>query len=424
MLLAACQPTTPTNTVPTAYPFPTATVGRTVHGVLPLAQAAGGGSLANPATAAALSNQPTATPDYSACPAPRETVLGERPLSPRGIVESLIRYLSDGGTRSALETGMRDWGFLGETGYLRGDLDLTGEGAPEIIIGYTQGELAENGVMLILGCANGGYVSRYQAIASGENPPQILDILDLNYDQQPDILFTDRVCQAENVCTYQTQLITWNAELGRFSSILNSAINSDKPPEVRDIDNDNVGELIVRLDNAGSAATGPLRTGINIYDWNGSVYVLSIIQLDPPRFKIQVVHEADRAFALRDTSKAIPLYNLALDDPALQAWRNDDPVILHSYTLYRLLLAYAYTEDSRLLNHYQRIIDTFPDPAARPVYATMSDTFWNALQVTNNLHSACLEVLVVIVQQPEALTFINRYGSRSPSYSAPELCPF
>jgi hypothetical protein len=44
--------------------------------------------------------------------------------------------------------------------------------------------------------------------------------------------------------------------------------------------------------------------------------------------------------------------------------------------------------------------------------------------VTNNLHSACLEVQDIITARQEALTLLNRYGSRSPTYTATDVCPF
>jgi hypothetical protein len=54
----------------------------------------------------------------------------------------------------------------------------------------------------------------------------------------------------------------------------------------------------------------------------------------------------------------------------------------------------------------------------------MIDAFWNALQVTHNLHSACVEVQAIINAWPEAVGLLNRYGSRSPVYNASDLCPF
>jgi hypothetical protein len=400
------------------------TPGRTVRGILPtvVALPLTGGGLANPATAIAIANQPTVTPDYTACPAGGGTTLDETPATGRAMAQEMARFLNLGGTAPALENGLRnEWGVLGDSGLVRNDLDLTGEGTPEVIVAYNAPD--DGGTLLILGCTDGQYAPRYQAITGGDIP-QVVQIGDMNFDQKLDMLFAGEVCADGDDCAYQTQLITWSAERGRFTSLLDSAIVNESVPTLSDVDNDRVTEIVVRLDNPGDENTGPLRTGVNIYDWNGAVYVLSIIQLDPPRFRIQVLHAADRAFAQLDAEQAIPLYELAINDRDLRFWYNDEPAILNSYALYRLLLAYAYVEDERRLSTYQTIVQTFPDPATAPVYTAMSTAFWDALQVTNNLHSACLEVQAIISARPEALGLLNRYGSRSPTYTAQDLCPF
>jgi hypothetical protein len=422
---AACQPTPAALTQPTPIPFPTMTVGRTVSGVLTPSGILppDSSNLANPATAVALANQPTATPDRTACPAGGSATLGEKPAAGRAVVDEMLRFLSAGGSVRALEAGLRDdWELPGETGTIRADVDLTGEGAPEVLLSYTSPE--GDGTLVVLGCADGAFRSLYQALSEGDTPPEILWSADMNNDRMPEVAFSSQVCAEEQPCTYQTQVMTWKPELGRFVSLLERTLTTDNLPELRDIDGDLVTEVVVGLKNRGNSETGPLRTGLNVYDWNGSTYLLSIVQYDPPRFTIQVVHEADRAFAQRSAEAAIPMYELALDDPNLEPWYNDDVTVLHTYVMYRLLLMYAYTEDERQLDLYTRMIEEYPDPAARPIFAAMSDTFWNAFQVTQNLHSACLEVLEVVAQQPDALNLINRYGSRSPTYTAQELCPF
>ena len=121
--------------------------------------------------------------------------------------------------------------------------------------------------------------------------------------------------------------------------------------------------------------------------------MLSIIQLDPPRFKIQVLQEADRAFQRLDTEQAISLYQLAQSDTSLRYWFNDEPDILNAYAFYRLVLMLAYTENDDLLPTYQAALQAFPDPTAAPVYVELLNTFWNGFQVTHNLHSACLRKL-------------------------------
>ena len=66
----------------------------------------------------------------------------------------------------------------------------------------------------------------------------------------------------------------------------------------------------------------------------------------------------------------------------------------------------------------------YPDPAAAPVFIQLAQTFWSALQVTNNLRSACLEADTFIAGRGDVLALLNRYGSESPTYTARDICPF
>jgi hypothetical protein len=427
LLLAACQGDVPASNdaAPTAIIFPTMTPGQVLRGPLPtvVALPLDGGNLSNPATAIALANRPTATPNYQACPASSaDVVLNETPpTNPREIDDTLIRFLNDGGTAQAVEIALREaWDMLGDDGIVRADLDLTGEGTAEIILSYDAPQ--DGGTLAIFGCADGRYLTRYQTVVGSDSPPLLANTGDMNVDGRPDLLFAGQVC--DEACQYITQLVTWDAARGRFINLLSGEIASDEVPSVEDLDADRVGEIVVRLNNPGNAETGPLRTGFTMYDWNGVVYTRSVTQLNPPRFRIQVIQQADAAIASGNTAEAIGLYELALNDPSLENWHNDDQPILQSYVQYRLLLAYSDVEDPRRIELHASILQTYPDSAAAPVYAELAKTFWNALQVTNNLHSACLEVQDIITTRQEALALLNRYGSRSPTYTSANVCPF
>ncbi len=380
------------------------------------------GGLANPATAIARANQPTPTPNTTACPTLDEAITldATAPPNARLMDEAIVRYLTAGGTVAGLEAVLREgWNILGETGVVRGDTDLTGEGTPEVIISYTTPD--EGGMLVIEGCLDGRYLTRYQAALGGDTP-RLLNVGDMNFDRIPEILFASQDCSAG--CVYHTQLVTWNVERGRFVNLLGGAITSDQLPTLEDIDSDQVSEIIVRFDDSGNAQTGPLRTGYSAYDWNGTGYVESVRQLNPPRFLIQVIQQADAAFEAQNIEEAVALYNLALTSSGLENWYNDDDDVLRAYSLYRLLTAYAYTEDDRLLETQQAIQSAYTGAAAAPPYAQMALDFWSALQITNNLHSACLRALDTIAARPEALTLLNRYGARSPAYEAVDLCPY
>ncbi len=423
LLLAACQQT-PAASAPTAVSLPTMTPGRVIEAPLqPVFGVPLDGGLSNPATAIALANRPTPTPNYSACPIPNSstTFNGAIPTSARAMNDAIAGYLSEGGSAANLESTLRDdWHVLGSTGTVRGSLDLTGEGTPEIIITYTTPD--EGGVLLIDGCIDGRYLTRYQTALGGATP-QILNVGDMNFNHIPEVVFTSQDCSTSDACVYHTQIVTWNPQGGRFVNLLSGAITGDQVPTIEDTDSDQVNEIVIRYDQTGDSQTGPLRTGYTIYDWNGVGYVQSVTQLNPPRFRVQVVQVADAAFTAENTDEAAALYNLALD-PALENWYNDDATILPAYALYRLLLTYAFAGDDRALQTQQTIQAAYPDTAAAPPYAQMALDFWNAYQITNNLHSACLKAQDVIIARADALSLLNRYGSRSPTYSATDLCPF
>ncbi len=418
-ILAACQTAAPANNAPTPIVFPTMTAGRVVEAPLSPILAVPLNGLSNPATAIALANRPTATPNYRACPTGNNSAALDtsRPATAQQMDDAIARFLSDGGSVARLESTMRDdWNVLGT---IKSDTDLTGEGTPEIILTFTTPD--DGGVLLIVGCIDGRYLTRYQAALGGATP-EIVNIADMNYNDIPEVLFASKDCTA--ACVYHTQMVTWNPERGRFINLLGGAITSNAVPTIQDIDNDQVSELIVHLDDSGNAQNGPLRTGYTVYDWNGTGYVQSVTQLDPPRFRIQAIQAADSAFAAQNMDDAVSLYTLAINSTSLENWYNDDATTLKAYALYRLLLAYTFTENDQRVQIQQTISQTYPDLAGSPPYAQMALDFWNADQITNNLHSACQKVQDDTLARPEALTLLNRYGTHSPTYAANDLCPF
>ncbi len=97
---------------------------------------------------------------------------------------------------------------------MRGDVDLTGEGTPEVIVTYTTPD--EGGVLLIDGCIDGRYLTRYQAALGGATP-QLLNVGDMNFNQIPEVLFTSQDCTRAS-CSFRTQIVTWDPDAGALST--------------------------------------------------------------------------------------------------------------------------------------------------------------------------------------------------------------
>lgn len=427
-LLAACAPA-PAPAREVITPFPTTTPGRVAYGeLLPSGSTfLNQPGVAAPATVVAIAPPTTPTPDFSNCPAfnPEAALENTPPDNAQVLVEEAIRYLNAGGDGAALIEILRNrWNVIPENSIARADIDYTGEGIPDVLFTYVGGDTRAG--LVLLACRAGIYDVVYEVISETDDPPVILAFLDLNRDRRNDILYSTPVCEAanRNTCELLTQMVTFSPVLSRFVELMPPNVVSTNPPQALDFDNDEVSEVVVKLENRGTPATGPLRTGTNVYDWNGSQYVLSIIQPDPFRYKIQVIHEGDRALLRGEYAGAEAIYRQALDNRDLRFWFDDEPDILQTYTQFRLFQAQVLTNNPAQLVTVNELLANYPDPTARPVYADLAVAFWESYQSTSDVHSACLALETIITVRPEAVEQLNRYGSRNPTYSAQDLCPF
>jgi len=422
VLLAACAPrAVGPVAAPTVIAFPTMTPGYQISGALltPIPQDA---LLANPATAVALASLPTPTPNYGACPQATDDT-SFVPAQGLSLANGIPSYLNAGGTIGGLRNGLTSAELLAEKGTVTTAHDLTGEGVPEVLV--TLLDPLQGGTLLLLTCENGRYVTRYQS-ALGDEPPEVLQVTDLNANNAPDLLATAQTCsEVDGLCQYRTTIITWDAALGRFVNLLNTPPDGDVPPRIGDVDNDRVAEVITVQEGRGTEATGPLRTGSQIYDWDGTAYQLSVSQPESLRYMIQIVHEADRAFRQDRNDDAARLYLAALDNEELAFWfGGTEQAQLETYVRYRLLITYAFAGNGDALTVYEELRAEAPGLENAPVYAAVADAFWNAFQTSNNLNIGCAAALDTIEERPLALEVLNRYGTRNPTYTADQICPF
>ncbi len=429
-MLSACQPSEDAPRL-VITPFPSPTAGSVaVGGLLPPANLLPPNSnLISPATAAALADLPTPTPNFSACPIGLEDPRLEDtpPINAPIVVEEITRFLNDGGDIETLNRTLRDrWKIVRDEDTLRADIDFTGEGTAEVLISYLNPD--SRAALLILGCVEGEYRVLYNFEAQDDTPFIFIGLGDMNRDLRSDVLFASRVCpqntdSKKEDCELRTRLIAWQANEYRFTDILDAEVLSVNPPQINDIDADQVSELVVRLESRGNNSTGPLRTGIHIYDWNGEAYVLSVVQLDPPRYRIQVLFEADRAVRERNLRDALLLYEQALSpESGLRAWFNDEAAPLRAYALYRLMIAQVAAQSAQQTQTYQTMLTEYPDPESAPIYVGMARAFLEAYQTSGDPSTACDAALAQA--DDSALALLNRYGTRNPTYALPDLCPF
>ncbi|TVR22164.1 MAG: hypothetical protein EA396_06665 [Anaerolineaceae bacterium] len=432
-VLAACATSEPANPPRLSIvPFPTATAGAEVVGALPAEGVRRAGL--DPVAIA----PPTATAIPETCP-PINGAASLPDTPPDDIADGLREYLNDGGAPDAIADVLRDaWDALGEHGFLRADVDLTGGGTAEIVAGY---RAESGGYLVILGCEEGRYLERYRAHSPDRPPdddappaPRLINITDMNLNNRPEVAFALTECEGER-CEYRTQVVSWQAAQRRFVGLIGGGILSGNLPELLDTDDDQILEIVVRLTALGDINTGPLRTGVKIYDWDGTEYVLSIVQPEPLRYQIQVIHEADRNLAAGRLPDAARLYQNALSDENLRVWLRNEEENLETYALYRLMIARVAEGHPDAPAIAERINALFPQDAIPdeseapaddvPVYVALARVFWTAYNATGSVEMACGNVRRAIEQTyGAAVDFLNRYGSRNPTYTIRDLCPF
>ncbi len=383
------------------------------------------------ATAAAPVAQPTFQPDD--CPTVRGVTLPNPPASFREYPAALGVYLSNGGAPAVLESNLRQWGAITAAGgSVQADTDLTGDGIPEILLNifdptrYNAEAILNSGQLLIYGCDNGGYRLLH---SSPSNPGVALPVLhrvgDMNADVVAEIVYDTQSCSAA-YCTREGVILTWRPVVGVFEP-LNSgqilAINGRLG--VVDLDSDGILEMTVTSSAPSTAAAGPTRTSLDIWDWTGQNYVLAVRTPDDPVYRVHQLHDADAELAEGNTRAALRGYFAVRDDPNLQAWTlPNETERLRAFATFRIMTLYANIGDGRVDNLWNTLAAENPEGAPGAAFAALGAAFMETYRATNSANAGCGAVLGALNTRPEALSFLNSYGFANRSYNPGAICPF
>jgi hypothetical protein len=378
---------------------------------------------------------PTPQPAFQTelCPEPRTLPLPLPPATFSEFPATIGVYLSNGGAPAVLESALRTWGAITDKGGLvQADTDLTGDKLPEIVVLvfnpslYNPRAILNSGQLLIYGCDN----RAYRLLYSTPNDPRLaLPVLyrvgDMNGDAKAEVFFDWQSCTAE-YCLRQGTLITWNNALGAFTALNDQSLQAiNGRLGVADVDNDGILEITLLSNPFATASTGPLRAIREVWDWTGQVYTLAIRREDEPRYRIHRLHEADNRFLEGNLQGALRNYLETRNNPNLIAWGlPDETELLRAYAGYRLVTLYARQNDfaaaeALLATMNSEIVAETP----AEIYRQMATAFLEVWRVTPDLPSACNPVFALLSARPDALNFLNSFGSANRQYSQAEFCP-
>ncbi|NPV66234.1 MAG: hypothetical protein HPY64_03720 [Anaerolineae bacterium] len=367
------------------------------------------------------------------CPRPGNPRPPAAPAAYNLYTTAITQYLSAGGTVPMLGALLTEWGALDEgIGLVSDAYDLTGDGVYEVLViladPFNAGIAPRPGQILVFGCHQEDYRLLYGSeYGPGFGIPTLLYVGDMNANAGTELVYVQQRCQSGS-CVQAAQVLSWSAPNDGFIALNVDTVGSaDGRFSIADLDNDRVQEIMIQGGGISSAmSAGPPRSSTTIWDWNGLNYVRALTRLDPPLYRIHVIHDADRALESGDGEEAIRLYREALDNPRLGTWQvPNEQFMLRGYAQFKLIVAYAYLEDDlAALDAHSVLMAEHTPGLPSYVYALVGDAFWSAYQATHNLHTACVAAATAASQNPQAVLFLNSYGPANRAYQVPDICTF
>lgn len=418
-----------------AGPFATATPGSVAGGnpVGPNATATAMIATIQAATLTAAAPAPVPYYQPNECPLPAAPAPPPRPGEFDEYSVVIGRYLSAGGSSTVLEATLRNWGAVTDVGgVVQADTDLTGDGVIEVIVtlfdplSYNAEALLNAGQLLVYGCDGGGYRLLYK---TQYNPalsiPELVRVGDMNADVRNELVYFVQTCGTSG-CYKEAKILTWNAIVGAFEE-LNSgqiiAINGRLG--VADVEGDGVLELTAQINPPGTAASGPPRSVVDTWDWNGVDYLLARREEIGARYRIHAVYDADDLFRAGEIREGILAYDAMRKDSSLQAWTvPSETEILRAYAAYRIVIGYARVRSGRADTWLGVLQSENPPGTPGNGFAVAGQAFMDNYRATSDMRAACAQSISTAAAQPNVLGPLNSYGFNNRAYTLNDLCPF
>lgn len=353
-------------------------------------------------------------PTAEACP-------GELADYPAAVVDELNRTAGD---LEVVRTWLQECGALAEEGETFHRSDVDDDGKDEILAIVTD-PAAESffnvpGEFLIIDGQGSDHRLSYRADVASPSDLAVFDIRDFNANGQTEVAFTTTTCGA-HTCFTTIYVIEWDGTAYRD---LTGGGHEMAGPDIsfENRDADDALELVMHGGIIGSVGAGPPRARTELYDWDGSLYVLSKTTWDESEYLYWKVIDANDALAAGGFQEAIQLYNEALTDDTLQTWaREEEREELAAFSRYRLAVSFAALGD---MATGQLWVEELEQEQPDNIYAQVARLFWDTMTTSEDLATACQAVNAFAESNPETTAVLDSYGYATPEFTADDVCPF
>jgi len=217
-------------------------------------------------------------------------------------------------------------------------------------------------------------------------------------------------------------------------------------------------EIVLRngIEFADYPFWAPWRYWTEYYKWDGQYFSEYQRILESPKYRFQVMNDADHAVQIHDYDLALKLYQEVIDSKTLDWWsdarmeylgwtnggfRGKKPADLKApspdpneypnlaaYTRYRLMILHILRGSMpEAQAAYQDLQQRYTEGTPGSIYAQMAQAFWTDYAAAHDVTEACGKSLAVAVNhEKEAFQYLrdNYSDGWKRTYSIDQLCPY
>jgi hypothetical protein len=277
-----------------------------------------------------LENPPTVLPDQTeglepkAC-LPENDHLTLEAASYDGLPDVILNFLNAGGTIMQLDQDLYSQGYSGQPiGVIRGDIngDNTWDVAVNIINPYSP-SIPPQAAVLVYSCYAGQYTVWPLPPPDDqvESSPIIRSFQDMNADGTAELVVSFASCGA-HTCFETPAVYGWEDQ-----AVVNLLADFGEPApnptiEINGPDANGYFVLLVKSGGIGSVGAGPQRGSQAVYAYQPTDHrwELFATQLDPPKYRLHALQDADNLARQEKYADALTLYQKVISSTTFQDW--------------------------------------------------------------------------------------------------------
>ncbi|NOK63241.1 MAG: hypothetical protein GFH27_549325n51 [Chloroflexi bacterium AL-W] len=260
--------------------------------------------------------------------------------------------------------------------------DLDGDSRNDILI--TLPIPYSGSFMTIYETDNGQYQGSVYTYPESLDATRIWQVADINEDGKREVVIRGNSC-GTHTCFLTIIILQWSDDV--YRELLN-VNQSYATATFRDMDGDDIVELVLEGGTIGSVGAGMQRTQTDVYTWDGQTYQYTATTFDPvaSQHPYWQLLDGNTALAEHQYDQAIMFYQkaIAAQPPYPLLNENVDVDVIKAAARFQLMFTYVQLEDDAAVrNTYQMA------QQEDGMYATWTKTFIDVYEQNRDVLVAC-----------------------------------